>query len=138
MKFAKYLVWVNCALFVAFGLGFTFAPTVLASIVTGSEPASPSAVIDMRATYGGMALGLASLFWLCAKDPQTVYIGVRGVLGVMIFLSLSRLFGIIIDGSANTFMYLLLGAEVVMAILAAAALRQGSKGSFNQCMQPTR
>lgn len=138
MKFAMYLVWINCILFVAFGLGFTFAPVFFASIVTDSEPASPSAIIDMRATYGGMALGLAFLFWLCTKNKQVVYIGVRGVLGVMVFLSLSRLLGIVVDGSANTFMYLLLGAEAVMAILAAVAIRLESNGSFNQGTQPTR
>ncbi len=96
MKYSRYLVWANCALFVAFGLGFTFFPGLLSSIVAGSEPTSPSAVIDMRATYGGMALGLAFLFWLCTKDKQAVYIGVRGVLGLMVLLALSRLFGIIV------------------------------------------
>ncbi|MCK7544405.1 DUF4345 domain-containing protein [Marinobacter bryozoorum] len=138
MQFSRYLVWINCGLFAVFGLGFTFAPELLASIVTGSEPASSSAVIDMRATYGGMALGLASLFWLSTKGSHAVYIGVRGVLGLMIFLSLSRLFGIIVDGSANAMMYLLLGAEVLMAVLAASAVMLERNGSFNQGMQPTR
>lgn len=124
MTFARTLVWINCALFIAFGLGFTFAPALLASVVSGAEPATPSAVIDMRATYGGMALGLATLFWLCARDEQGVSIGIRGVLGVMVFLALSRLLGIVIDGSPNAFMVLLLAAEVVMAVLAVVALRQ--------------
>ncbi|WP_077530018.1 DUF4345 domain-containing protein [Vreelandella utahensis] len=126
MTFARTLVWINCALFIAFGLGFTFAPAFLASVVTGAEPATPSAVIDMRATYGGMALGLATLFWLCARDEQGVSIGIRGVLGVMVFLALSRLLGIVIDGSPNAFMVLLLAAEVVMAVLAVVALREHS------------
>jgi hypothetical protein len=131
MKYSRYLVWANCALFAAFGLGFTFFPGLLSSIVAGSEPTSPSAVIDMRATYGGMALGLAFLFWLCTKDKQAVYIGVRGVLGLMVLLALSRLFGIIVDGSANSFMYLLLGAEVLMAVLAAIAVKLEIGGAFN-------
>ena len=124
MTFARTLVWINCALFIAFGLGFTFAPALLASVVTGAEPATPTAVIDMRATYGGMALGLATLFWLCARDEKGVSIGIRGVLGVMVFLALSRLLGIVIDGSPNAFMVLLLVAEVVMAVLAVVALRE--------------
>jgi hypothetical protein len=78
-----------------------------------------------------MALGLAFLFWLCTKDKQAVYIGVRGVLGLMVLLALSRLFGIIVDGSANSFMYLLLGAEVLMAVLAAIAVKLEIGGAFN-------
>jgi len=92
-----------CAFLLLFGIGFAFFPEFLAPIVTGAEPASPSVLINMRATYGGMALGLAYLFWLCRKGTFAVQIGVRGVFWVMIFLSLFRLFGIIVDGSRKTF-----------------------------------
>jgi len=132
VKFSEHLVQVNFCLFAAFGLGFAFFPEVLAPVVTGSEPASSSGLIDMRANYGGMALGLAYLFWLCRKGALAVQIGVRGVFGVMIFLSLSRLFGIIVDGSANTFMHILLGAEVLMAVLAAIAIRLERNSTCNQ------
>ena len=124
MKFGRTLVWVNCWLFVGFGLGFVFAPDTLATLITGAAPATPSAMTDMRATYGGMALGLALIFGLCARNEGSVRLGVQGVLAVMVALAVARTLGILLDGASNTFMFVLLLAEIVMAFLASFALRQ--------------
>ena len=124
MKFGSTLVWVNCWLFVGFGLGFVFAPDTLATLITGAAPATPSAMTDMRATYGGMALGLALIFGLCARNEGSVRLGVQGVLAVMVALAVARTLGILLDGAPNTFMFVLLLAEIVMAFLASFALRQ--------------
>ena len=124
MKFGRTLVWVNCWLFVGFGLGFVFAPDTLATLITGAAPATPSAMTDMRATYGGMALGLALIFGLCARNEGSVRLGVQGVLAVMVALAVARTLGILLDGAPNTFMFVLLLAEIVMAFLASFALRQ--------------
>ena len=124
MKFGRTLVWVNCWLFVGFGLGFVFAPDTLATLITGAAPATPSAMTDMRATYGGMALGLALIFGLCARNEGSVRLGVQGVLAVMVALVVARTLGILLDGAPNTFMFVLLLAEIVMAFLASFALRQ--------------
>lgn len=79
MTFQKMLVWINCVLFVVFGFGFLLAPEVLAEFVTSTSPSTASAVTDMRATYGGMALGLGLIFGLSARDLQTLSLGVWGV-----------------------------------------------------------
>lgn len=68
MTLAKILVWINCGLFAGFGLGFVFIPGTLATLITGTAPTTPGAMTDMRATYGGMALGLAVIFGLCARQ----------------------------------------------------------------------
>lgn len=122
MKFAKTLIWTNSGLFLMFGLGFAFVPKVLAAVITGAAPPTSSAVIDMRATYGGMALGLALIFGLCARTEGYVQVGVQGVLAVMATLASARVLGILLDGGANRFMLMLLAAEVVMAIMARCAL----------------
>jgi hypothetical protein len=124
MKFGRTIVWINCCLFVGFGLGFVFAPEALAALITGAAPATPSAMTDMRATYGGMALGLAFIFGLCAKNEGSVRLGVQGVFAVMAALAVARVLGMLLDGTPNTFMFVLLLAEVVMAFLALFALRQ--------------
>ena len=122
MRIGKTLLWINCCLFVGFGLGFVLAPTVLATLVTGSAPATPSAITDMRATYGGMALGLAYIFRLCAGREEYVRLGLRGILAVMVALAAARLLGIVLDGAPNIFIFILLLAEVAMVVASLAAL----------------
>lgn len=124
MKFGKTVVWINCWLFVGFGLGFVLAPEALAALITGAAPATPSAMTDMRATYGGMALGLAFIFGLCAKNEESVRLGAKGVLAVMVGLAVARALGILIDGEPNIYMWLLLLAEAIMAMMAFVALRK--------------
>ena len=124
MKFGKIIVWINCWLFVGFGLGFIFIPEALATSITGAAPTTPSAMTDMRATYGGMALGLASIFGLCAKNEGSIRLGAQGVLAVMLGLAVARVIGILFDGAPNIFIWLLLFAEAIMGILAALALRK--------------
>lgn len=128
MAFGRVLVWINCWLFVVFGFGFILAPETLATLITGGAPATASAVMDMRATYGGMALGLGAIFGLCARSPEHVRLGVQGVLIVMASIAVARLLGMVLDDSPNVFMFVLLAAEVVMAGLAAVALCQDSIG----------
>jgi hypothetical protein len=81
----------------------------------------------MRATYGGMALGLATIFWLCARKEAYVRLGVQGVLAVMVALALTRTLGMLVDTAPNIFMFVLLAAEGVMAVLALAVLRDAKK-----------
>jgi len=111
-------------MFLGFGLGFVFAPEALAALITGAAPATPNAVTDMRATYGGMALGLAIIFGLCARNESNVRLGVQGVLAVLLALAAARALGILLDGGPNIFIVALLVAEAAMAILSLAALRQ--------------
>lgn len=140
MSLARFLVWLNCVLFVGFGLGFMLAPDALATLVTGAAPATASAVTDMRATYGGLALGLAILFGLCAQNVSHVRLGLQGVLAVMAALAVGRFLGMMLDGSPNVFMFVLLAAEIVMAGLALFALwQQGlTRLASNTSVEPTR
>ena len=65
MRFPVVLLWINAALFVVFGAVFIIAPALLSQVITGATPGTTNALIDMRATYGGMALGIG-LFWAIA------------------------------------------------------------------------
>ncbi|MEX0729453.1 MAG: DUF4345 domain-containing protein [Aquisalimonadaceae bacterium] len=139
MNFAKTLVWINCWLFLAFGFGFILAPESLAALLTGAAPATASAVTDMRATYGGMALGLAVMFGLCASNELQVRLGLQGVLAVMVGLAVARTLGMLLDGTPNVFIFIMLAAEVVMAALALAGLRQaGAQEPSDMPLESTR
>lgn len=108
MTFPIRLLWINALLFILFGAGFIAAPNALSLFLTGAAPGTPSALTDMRATYGGMALGaglLASLLVL------------SGIAG-------GRLVGILIDGSPNPFIIALFAAELLFAALFTITLKR--------------
>lgn len=122
MTFPKALLWLNAALFTAFGLGFIFAPAFFANLITGSTPGTPSAMIDMRATYGGFGLGLALFYGWCAQNRQ-VRLGLLASLLVMAAIAAGRVVGFVLDGSPNLFIWLLLAAETLFVALIFLALR---------------
>lgn len=79
----------------------------------------------MRATYGGMALGIAIFFGICARNPDTVRIGLIASALVLSGIAFGRIMGMFIDGNPNIFIYLLLSAEVLFAALILFALKRG-------------
>lgn len=124
MKFSKLLLWVNCAVFGLYGLAFIFWPQVMSLWVVGVAPAAGSATIDVRATYGGMMLGLGLLFGLLALSTKTVQAGLQGLFIILVLMAASRGLGMWLDGGANTMMLTFLLAEVATAALAVFALRK--------------
>jgi hypothetical protein len=124
MRFAVILLWIIAVLFVGFGVGFVIAPRELAQLLTGGAPATPSAVIDMRAVYGGVALGMGLFFGVCAMRAQWVRPGLIGSLLVVGSIGAGRAVGLIVDGQPDGFMLVFLATEVVSVGLIALALRQ--------------
>ena len=111
---AEILLWVNAVLFILFGVGFMFAPTPLATWITGSSPSTTSGAIDLRATYGGLAFGLG-IFWAICASNGSHKIGLLSAFLVLASVAIGRIIGMIVDGSPNGFMFALLIAEVVFA-----------------------
>ena len=66
------LLIVDAVSFGVFGLAFIFLPDFCARLTTGTAPGTPAALTDVRAIYGGMALGLASFFWLAAAGTAEI------------------------------------------------------------------
>lgn len=121
------LLWINCAAFLGFGLGFALAPTQLADLILGVAPTAPSALIDMRATYGGITIGTALFFGLCAARPNWQHPGLVASALMMGGLATARVLGIVVDGEPNGFMLGFLALEVLAAVLSLAALRQSER-----------
>jgi hypothetical protein len=124
MKFSTNLLRVTAALFIVFGACFIVAPEFFASTLTGSEPWTRSALIDMRATYGGMGLGIGLVFWFCALQRETVIAGLVATFLVLGTTALARVIGFIADGSPNIFMQAMFAAEVLFVVLSASALKR--------------
>ena len=121
MNIGKTLVFVNGVLFVGFGLGFIIAPGFFLKLFTETTLSLPSAVIDVRATYGGLGLGVGVWLLLCFKD--NVRLGLLGSLVVLASIILGRTIGLIVDGNPNVFMFVFLGAEMVFFLAALYALK---------------
>ncbi len=124
MGLPKILLWINCVLFIAFGLAFALTPQWFATLFTGAAPSTNSGVIDMRAVYGGVALALAYVFAQCAANSAYTKLGVQSILAVMTGLATARSLGIVLDGQPNVIMLLLLASEVIMTIIAFIAFKR--------------
>jgi hypothetical protein len=124
MKLPVIWLWIVCILFVGFGVGFIVMPAELAELVTGAAPHEPSAIIDMRATYGGVALGVGLFIGLCARRSEWLRAGLVAALLTSACLGAARFLGIVVDGSPNAFMVVFLLSEVASVALSAIALRQ--------------
>jgi hypothetical protein len=124
VKLKTTILWLNAMLFIAYGLGFALIPETLGQLLVGDAPDTTSAVIDMRATYGGMTIGLGIVFALLAAREEFVSVGLKGVIAVMALMAGTRLLGIVVDGQHNSVMTLYLIAEVLMALVATWALRK--------------
>lgn len=124
MKFATNLLRINSVLFVVFGACFIVAPVFFAQALTGSEPWTSSALTDMRATYGGMGLGIGLLFWFLARQRETIIAGLAGTALVLGAIALGRGVGFVTDGAPNAFMLAMFCMEILFAVLSVSALKQ--------------
>jgi hypothetical protein len=119
------LLWVIAVLFVGFGVGFAVAPKFFADFfIPGAAPSVPSAVIDMRATYGGVAFGIGLFFAIAATRPQWQRPALTASLLVDSSIGAARAVGIVVDGEPNSWMLFFLATEVIFAVVIVMALRQ--------------
>ena len=123
--FPLVLLWVVAALFLGFGVGFAVAPKFFADFfIPGAAPTVPSAVIDMRATYGGVAFGIGLFFGVAATRPQWLRPALVASLLVDSSIGAARAVGIVADGNPNAWMLFFLATEVIFAGVIVLALRQ--------------
>ena len=104
------LLWVLAVLFVFVGVAFIAAPGTFTEMAAGVAPDRPSALTDLRAVSGGVALALGVFFALCAGRSDWVAPGL--VLGALVggCLAVSRLIGFVADGGVT-------GTQVSFAII---------------------
>jgi hypothetical protein len=108
-----------------FGLAYLVAPREMTALV-GMNLGLPSAVGDVRASYGGLPIALAIFLWLCAT-PDRARLG--GLLLVLtgVGLAASRVLSATLDGAPNVVAITLFVVEIVTAMLGAIAMRNGAE-----------
>ena len=109
-------------LFGLFAALYTFAPTGVVESV--GIQASPSGLTDIRATYGGFQLGFC-LFVIWALGDASRYSVALLATGLTIgCVGLVRLFGVLIDGSPETFHYIAFVFEIILPAVSFWLYRQ--------------
>lgn len=126
MKLAKFSLILTALVYLAIGIIFLVDPVYWASSLDISLP-TKTAIIDLRATYGGCMLALGVFFLYSIKSRLFIRTGL--VLQALTFagFGLSRAAGIFIDGTPRPIMFYLLIAEICGFGLAVYCLWQIGK-----------
>jgi hypothetical protein len=60
MDLQRFVIFLAAIFFVLYGIAFSILPAEMSVLVTGSKPQGPSALVDFRATYGGMTVAVGA------------------------------------------------------------------------------
>jgi hypothetical protein len=115
---SKLLVYATAIFFIGYGGLFLLIPTGMAYWITGVELNPASAVIDIRATYGGAQFAIGLMMFLIVKLKDNVDLGLVFVGVVLLAMAFGRVVGLLNDGEANLVMYLYLVGELLFGALA--------------------
>lgn len=126
MLLARITLWLGGVGFLAFGLAFLVAP-VETLAKAGFVLSGDGAATELRAFYGGLEIALGTLL-IAADLRDRRREGLLLCLASFGAIAAARLLGIAIEGGANTFLWLALGTEVLLAAMAAVALRNMRPG----------
>lgn len=124
MTVSQWVIRLNAVFFVVYGLVFMFMPETVLYWVTGSSLNTPSAIIDTRASYGGMSLAIGLLLHYFSIKDVYQKLGLIFVILIMGNMALGRSLGMLTDGDANPIMWLYLIGELITLFVAAFLLKK--------------
>lgn len=127
MGFARIYLRFIGAMSLVFGAIYLLAPESMTD-PTGFGALAPSALTDVRATYGGFQLGMGTFVLWAASDDRRVRLALVLVALSIGAVALSRATGLWLDASANTFLLSGLATEITLTALAIVALRRVRPG----------
>lgn len=122
MRFAQVSLLLAALGLVGFGLPLLVRPSLLG--IVGLEFARPAAATEIRAFYGGLELGLAAFFVVASRREDWVRPALFAQVLAFGGIVLARLFGIVVDGSAEPLILAFAALEGAGALLGAVALRR--------------
>ena len=119
---SKIFVLGTAAIFLVYGLLFFVVPLEAFQFVVDGTVTSSSAITDLRATYGGMSVGVGIILTMLGMNQQTLKMGLIAVLVLMLGMAFGRLVGIILDGDTNNYMYIYLALEIAASCVSLVLL----------------
>ena len=118
---ARITLWLGGLGFLAFGLAFLIAP-LQTMAAAGLTLEGPLAATELRAFYGGLELALGGLLIAADLRPARRQ-GLILALACYGGIGTCRLLGIVLAGSATSFLWAALTVELGLAAMAGLALK---------------
>ncbi len=131
-RFAKFMLWLNTAVWLGFGLGYAIAPEAFAALVDADISRADS--YRVMADVGVMMIGIGAWYIFCALDDARTDYGLISALLICVGMLIGRLVGIAAVGSANGVVLTYLILEALDAVLLASAV--GSRRSLRATRAP--
>ncbi len=100
MSLARILLWGIGLMSVVFGMAYLVSPVSMLELTGGSAP-TPAAATDVRATYGGLQLGLGAFFLWSVLASERLPSALLALSLVGVAMGGCRLLGVLIDGGAG-------------------------------------
>ncbi|MDG1157532.1 MAG: DUF4345 family protein [Litorivicinaceae bacterium] len=123
MFFGRFLITLNCVLYVAIALWALFLPqSVLQGL--GLEATSRAAIIEMQVLVAGSFIGFCVLLCGGILDQRKTKRSLIGLFTINAAWLLTRCIGLLEGLSQDNSTYLYMGFELAMLILVLIALRQ--------------
>ena len=123
MFFGRFLITLNCVLYVAIALWALFLPqSVLHGL--GLEATSRAAIIEMQVLVAGSFIGFCVLLCGGILDQRKTKRSLIGLFTINAAWLLTRCIGLLEGLSQDNSTYLYMGFELAMLILVLIALRQ--------------
>ena len=126
-KVAVFVVKLTALVFLLFGAACLIGPTEVIHSATGHAITHNVALIDIRATYGGMSLGVAAILYFLSTSTALLRAGLFSVLALMLSMAGGRAAGMIAASTTNGVMLFYLALEIMTATVAAVLLYKGAR-----------
>jgi hypothetical protein len=120
---SKIFVLGMAAVFLLYGLLFFVIPIETFQFVVDGTVTSSSGVTDLRATYGGMSVGVGVILYMLGMSPQMLKMGLVSVFALMFGMAFGRSVGIIFDGNTNSYMYIYLVLEIAASFVSLVLIK---------------
>lgn len=137
MTFPRVVLWLSGAGFLAFGLLFLVDPAGTIDTV-GIRLDSAVSVIEIRAMYGGLEIGLGVFFFVAAFRERWVRAGLGAQILTMGGLAAGRGIGMLAAGQADRLMVLYLAVEIGAAVIGVLAFRHAKLVLINNRFERRR
>ncbi len=120
--FSVILLVLSGLSFFGFGVAFLIAPRETLALA-GVATSGAIAATELRAFYGGVEVALGALILYCAWRPERRRDGLWLTLICYGAIGLTRIFGMVVDGSDSFFLRFAAATEIGFLVLSALALR---------------
>lgn len=126
MKLGHGFLAITGLIFTAYGLYCLFNPMII-NQYTGMGLSDSTALIEVRAMYGGLQFTMGLYLLMCALDSAKVIQGLSVAIFMFAGLAGARAYGLSIDSGDNGYNFAATIYEVVSGIIAVTALQMANR-----------